>query len=283
MSKDSEVVDAGAVEETETPRPAAKNAKKKPVRRVRVIEVIDDGELDDIEDVLTTLDAVDSAEASDAQPAKPVGKKPADDEPAAKAASFQEPAIGTLSARLRRAPLVPFSVLVVLLAAASSAALYFWNQAAGLSSDKDDRAAAAKVAGDFGSSIFTYDADHLQSQMDHTAALMTGDLKKRYLANEAGVKDTFTKNPTLKLSAKASKVYVGDVNGKFVTALAQLDANLSASTGSAVPSSGVFMITLAKIGGQWRVSDMSTTDPTATSGSSGIPNLAPTATPTPTK
>jgi cobalamin biosynthesis Mg chelatase CobN len=147
-NKDSGVVDAAEVEETVTARPAA---KKKQVRRVRVIEVIDDGELDDIADVLTTLDAVDSAEseAAEDQPAKPVRSKSTpratadeetedeetEDEPAPKddkapktlkARNKPEEAT-TLSARLRNAPMVPFSILVVLLAAVSSAALYFWK------------------------------------------------------------------------------------------------------------------------------------------------------------
>lgn len=296
---ESEVFDdAGAGADAATAGPSGKRpaGKKKPVRRVRVIEVIDAGELDDvdgdIEDVLATLDRVDAAtetEEAEAEKPRPVRRKPAAEKPAADEQDegpedLAEPAsanAGGLRAQAIPGGLLTVGVLVVLLAVVSSTALYFWSRATDLSSAQDDRAAAGRVAGDFGGSIFTYDADHLQAELDHTAKLMTGDLQKRFIANQASVKSTFTKDPSMKLSAKASKVYVGEVNGRFVTALVQLDANLSAATGSALPSSGVFIVTLAKVGGEWKVSDMATTDPSTPSGAGGLPQIGGTPSPTP--
>jgi hypothetical protein len=256
--------DEGRDESSEADATTASPAKpkKKPVRRVRVIEVIedDDDELD-IDEVLAQADA----------PART--PKPAE----TRSEPVDEP--GPATAGSGGASLVALIALAVAFVFATTFGAYAWMQKSDLQARQDTRGVVAKVAGTFVEKMFTLNQANSQSQSAAALALTTGDQHTRLAAQIPNFATFFAKYPTFAFSTKVKRAYVGDVNGDFADVLVTVQITISTDKGAMPGNNTPFSISLAKVAGGWKVSDMQQSDGSSTDSSGGLPGLSTTPSP----
>jgi hypothetical protein len=269
--------DVGAVESGEaTPAEDTATAKAgtrppaKRRRRVRVIEVLDDDDdLDTgLDEVLAAIDEQQDEDAEEERP-KPAKAKPsitkaatktAETTPAeeAKSRSRKEPvsldgADEPTFLGMRRTPAL---VVIVLVAVLASLGVWQWRTAAGLSSEKDERAAVTEVAKAYGDLALNYNASNYQSQVRKVQALLGGDLLDSYKTNMLPTFGrTFQADPQVALTSKTDQVFVGGVDERFATATISVDVTLRTSQGTSNMPATLIRLTLAKIGGEWKITE----------------------------
>ncbi|MQY06654.1 hypothetical protein [Actinomadura macrotermitis] len=233
--------------------------KPKRKRRVRVIEVIEDDD-EDLEDVLEALDAEEIEEAEEPAPKpkpKPAAKKPVLEKPVAEkpvvksAADEEEPAPRPTLFGLGRPQAIAAIVVIAVLA---SLAVWQWRTAAALQADKDDRAAVAKIAAAYGDVAASYNAANYQEQMRKAQELMGGDLLEKYRSTTVpSLAGAFKSNPNASLTSKTVGVTVGEINGRFATAVVTVDISGTAEKGTSRVPANLIRLALAKIDGKWKV------------------------------
>ncbi|WP_026416016.1 hypothetical protein [Actinomadura oligospora] len=255
-----------AREETRTKAPA----KKK--RRVRVIEVIeDDDDLDEVLEAIESGELLEEEPEPEPTPEKPAAKqsKPksilADEEKAAepeakavvqKASSGGgaidlDAASGSSGFSMSRNAAIVTVVVVALLA---SLGIWQWTSASKLSGDEHARDDVGKAAAAYGDAVFTYNSSNYQGQMDKVQKMLAGDLLDLYKrCTVPNLGDNFKSNPGLSLTSRTSKVFVGDVDGKFATATIATDITVQSSQGSTSAPASLIRLSLAKSGGGWKV------------------------------
>ncbi|MCP2334773.1 hypothetical protein [Actinomadura rupiterrae] len=261
---------------------AAPKAPAKRKRRVRVIEVIEDE--DDLDEVLQALEAED-AEADEPERPKPAAKaKPAATRPTAtkpKPAIVEdadedenESEVGSETVVVQkasggggvvnldsRAGAGGFSmsrnaaiVMVLVVAVLASLGIWQWTSASKLSGKEHDRDAVEKVATAYGDAVFNYNASNFQGQMNKVQEMLAGDLLELYKrCTVPNLGDNFKSNPGLSLKSQTSKVFVGDVDGRFATATIATDITVQSSQGSTSAPASLIRLSLAKSGGTWKV------------------------------
>lgn len=248
--------------------------KKKPVRRVRVIEVIEDDDDDelDIDEVLAQADAP----ARTPKPAE-TRSEPVDEPGPATAGPVADEPAGSGGANL-----VALIALAVAFVLATTFGAYAWMQKSDLQARQDTRGVVAKVAGTFVEKMFTLNQANSQSQSAAALALTTGDQHTRLAAQIPNFATFFAKYPTFAFSTKVKRAYVGDVNGDFADVLVTVQITISTDKGAMPGNNTPFSISLAKVAGGWKVSDMQQSDGSSTDSSGGLPGLStPSATPSP--
>ncbi|MBW8486667.1 hypothetical protein [Actinomadura parmotrematis] len=254
-----------ADEETPAPAPAARKRK----RRVRVIEVIEDDD-EDLDDVLEALDAEEAEDEAEEEPAPAPRPKPKPRaaavktapkpkpkpriEPTPEPAEDDEDADPPARRLVLGIPAGTAAALVVALAVLATLAVWQWRTAAGLQSDKDDRAAVAKVAAAYGDIAATYNAANYQQQMTKAQRLMGGDLLEKYKSTTVpNLANAFKSNPNAALTSKTVAVAVGDVDGRFASAVVTVDISGTSQQGTSKVPANLIRLALAKIDGKWKV------------------------------
>ncbi|WP_433334181.1 hypothetical protein [Spirillospora sp. CA-294931] len=250
----------------ETEETLAETPKPKRKRRVRVIEVIDD---EDLDDVLEAIEQEEEEEKPKKKPLPEVNKK----EPEPSAAS-----------PLQGNPKNMAILAVILIALFASLAVWQWRTAASEASKTSDRESVSKAAAAYGDVSFNYNASNYQAQMTKAQEVMGGDLLESYKTNTVpNMGKMFTENPQINLSSKTNQVFVGNVDGKFATAVISVDINATLKAGQApvAQPASLIRLALAKIKGKWLVTQMY-----ASGQKDGAQNQAPLPTvpsPTPTQ
>ncbi|MEV5572454.1 hypothetical protein AB0L06_20620 [Spirillospora sp. NPDC052269] len=266
--------DHEAEEAREEARPKTA-AKRK--RRVRVIEVIEDE--DDLDEVLEAIEKGELLEEEPEPEPEPKPKKPVAtqakpkpkptivedegedeaDEPkvlAQKGSSDGGPidldsAAGSGGFSMSRNAAIVTVVVVALLA---SLGIWQWTSASKLSGDQHARDDVEKAAAAYGDAVLTYNSSNYQGQMEKVQKLLAGDLLDLYKrCTVPNLSDSFKSNSSLSFSSRTSKVYVGDVNGKFATATIATDITLKSNQGSTSAPWSLIRLSLAKSGGAWKV------------------------------
>ncbi|MFC5185171.1 hypothetical protein [Actinomadura harenae] len=270
-SSEAEVV---AKDDHEAGEAKLRTAPAKRKRRVRVIEVIEDD--DDLDEVLEAIESGELLdEQSEAKP-QPKAEKPkphprpkpllVEDEPEeekaaepeAKAAAQAPPDGGgpVLESawggfRMNRRSAVATVVTIALMA---SLGVWQWTTASNLSGQKQERADVEKVAAAYGDAVFTYNASNYQGQMAKVQKLLAGDLLDLYKrCTLPNLGENFKSNPNLALTSRTSRVFVGDVDGRFATAAVATDITVQSSQGTTSAPASLIRLSLAKSGGSWKV------------------------------
>jgi hypothetical protein len=283
--------DEGRDESSEAAATTASPAKpkKKPVRRVRVIEVIEDDDDDelDIDELLAQADAPARTPKPAEIRSEPVDEPgPATAGPVADEPAGYGPVLNGLptdgSGGSGGANLVALIALAVAFVLATTFGAYAWMQKSDLQARQDTRGVVAKVAGTFVEKMFTLNQANSQSQSAAALALTTGDQHTRLAAQIPNFATFFAKYPTFAFSTKVKRAYVGDVNGNFADVLVTVQITISTDKGAMPGNNTPFSISLAKVAGGWKVSDMQQSDGSSTDSSGGLPGLStPSATPSP--
>ncbi|MFC4911558.1 hypothetical protein [Actinomadura gamaensis] len=165
---------------------------------------------------------------------------------------------------------------VVVVALLASLGIWQWTSASKLSGKEHDRDAVEKVATAYGDAVFNYNASNYQQQMNKVQGMLAGDLLELYKrCTVPNLGDNFKTNPGLSLKSQTSKVFVGDVDGKFATATIATDITVQSSQGSTAAPASLIRLSLAKSGGSWKVTQQFPSgvsqQSTDCSGSSSIP------------
>ncbi|RFU39989.1 hypothetical protein DZF91_19420 [Actinomadura logoneensis] len=188
-------------------------------------------------------------------------------------------------------------VTVVVVALLASFGIWQWTKASKLSGDERARDEVEKSAAAFGDAVLSYNSSNYQDRMEKVQKMLAGDLLDLYKrCTVPNLTDGFKANSSLSFSSKTTKVFVGDVNGKFATATVATDITLQSSQGSTSAPASLIRLSLVKSDGTWKVtqqfpsgvnqqsSDCSSSGqipvaPNGQSGNGGKPSATPSAKP----
>ncbi|GIH21241.1 hypothetical protein [Rugosimonospora africana] len=153
-----------------------------------------------------------------------------------------------------RRTILALAVAVVLVGAAAGFAWYRADQASG---QAEARRAAQLAATPAAQAIFSYDYRTFDQGVTKAKAFVTGSFAKEYAQTTASLKSTATKEQAV-VQAKVSSTGVIDASGDKVELLVYLDqyrTNTNVS-GEKVDQNRV-VLTMARVGGTWKVSGAS--------------------------
>ncbi|RAY15847.1 hypothetical protein DPM19_08770 [Actinomadura craniellae] len=193
---------------------------------------------------------------ADEEEPRPAGAGDDESVAAFRAAKARKAAAPSRPAALAASPRLTAALVTVLVVVLAVLLAWQWRTAGSLAAEQDERAAVAKVAGEYGNVAFSYTAVDYRQQIARNQRLLGGDLLATYNRSTApNLGNVFGKNPQLVMSSKIKKVYVGDVIGDLATAVILVDIRLQTPEGANDGADTLLRLALKRESDGWKVTE----------------------------
>jgi hypothetical protein len=191
------------------------------------------------------------------EPAEPKAKKKKKKKKnKSKSAKLDEPAPpvrGPVTAGVA-ATVVAFGLLVVIVVVLG---LLEWHRADNLASDRNDRQAAAQVAGGFAQALLTYDSRIPTANLDRLKAMATPTYQPKVeQARNAALTSPSQKPAQTNATASVENVYITELSNHSASAICQANWLVTAGSQTAPPLDFYVKIDLKQQGGVWKVDNV---------------------------
>jgi Mce-associated membrane protein len=140
--------------------------------------------------------------------------------------------------------------------------------------DRSDRDAVRSTAGRFATALLTYDYRNLEAAKKRVLALSAGKFRQEYQQAYSGGLDVLITQTKARSEVTVTHLYVSDVSHDQAEAVVVVNQTSSGTTGTHPVIDQYVQLSLVKVGGQWKVdnvTNLTDTQPASSSTSTTAP------------
>lgn len=151
---------------------------------------------------------------------------------------------------------LPTMLVLALAVLVGAGAVVLWQQNQDLTGARDDRQAAASVAGEFATAVLSYDHRDLQGSVDDVVALSTPDWGREYENAWFQEQQPVVEELDAVARVDVRDVMLGEESEGVVSAIVVFNATIESQIGTRRLGGSYLRLDLVRHEGGWRVDDM---------------------------